>query len=91
MNILMLSEKGDNISLAYKLANEGHTIELYLKNINVADDIHLSKSIKVISSWRPTLKYIDFVICDGTGFGFRAEDIGALGKPVLCASQGSDL
>lgn len=89
MRILMISKEGDGCGLAYRLDQEGHTVDLWIKNQEYKDA--LRGFVNRIDSWRPSLAKADLVICDAVGFSQYEEIFQRMGKPYLCCSPIADI
>jgi len=89
MQILMLSESGDGLGLANRLINEGHVVDVFIK------ELQYEKAGEGIvgrpASWRPALKKADLVITDMVGFGRYESFIKDFGKPLFGCSPLMDL
>jgi phosphoribosylamine--glycine ligase len=89
MRILILSKEGDGCGLAYRLDQEGHTVDLWIKNKEY--DNALVGYVNRPDSWRPWVAKADLIICDMVGFSQYADVFQRYGKPVLCCNQIGDV
>lgn len=89
MRILIISKEGDGCGLAYRLNQEGHTVDLWIKNSEYKED--LKGYVNRIESWRPYAAKADLVLCDMVGFAQYAEFFQRLGKPTLCCNPIGDI
>lgn len=89
MKVLIISKEGDACGVAWKLAKEGHHVDLYIKR---QDYVRALKGVvNRVESFRPYVASADFVICDMVGFSQYAPLFKRIGKPVLGCSEIADL
>lgn len=89
MKVLMLSKEGDGCGIAWKLIQEGHHVDLWIKN---PDYSHALKGIaNRVESFRPKIADADLVICDLVGFSEYAPLFKRLGKPTLGCLEIADM
>lgn len=85
----MLSKEGDGCGVAWKLTQEGHSVDLWIKQPEYS---HALKGIvNRIPSFRPHVADADLVICDLVGFSEYAPLFKRLGKPMLGCSEIADM
>lgn len=89
MRVLILSKEGDGAGVAWKLVQEGHTVDLWIKNTQYS---HALKGIvNRVPSFRPHIADADLVICDLVGFSEYTPLFKRLGKPILGCSDMADV
>lgn len=89
MRVLILSKEGDGCSLAWQLVQEGHHVDLWIKDLAYRDV--LRGMVNRVESFRPCVSKADLVICDMVGFSIHAPMIQKLGKPLLCCNELMDV
>ena len=67
MKILVLSKNGDGLGLAYRMANEGNEVKVFIKKKGY--EYTGLNMVEIIPSFRPELTWAEFILCDSTGFG----------------------
>ena len=88
MRVLILSKEADGTSICYKLAKEGHHVDLWIADARFKDA--LRGFVNRPLSWRPLVASADLIICDMVGFSQYASLFQRLGKPVLCCNATAD-
>lgn len=73
MNILMLSKNGDGLGIAQKLVEEGHEVNVWIKEPGFK--FAGMGIVNRVTGWRPHLPSADFVIADMVGFGNIAKTL----------------
>ena len=67
MRVLLISNKGDGLGIAWNMLEDGHDVYLTMDHPGVGD---VGKGLyHRHKSWRPLLNKVDFIICDGVGMG----------------------
>lgn len=85
MRILQLSKDGDGLGIANRLALEGHSIDLYIKNERYA---RCGKGlVNRVSGWQQAARKADLIICDMVGFGRFEEMLQQTNKPYLACNR----
>ena len=89
MKILFLSNRGHGISLAQRMAFEGHSVYVFVKGQGAE---RLGEGlVNRITSWRPRLMDCDLVVCDSPGFGSQAKVLRGNGRPVFACNRLADM
>lgn len=88
MRVLIISKEGDGCGLAYKLDQEGHTVDLWIKDR--AYSHALKGFVNRPESWRPHVAAADLIICDMVGFSQHEALFQRLGKPYISCSPIGD-
>src|SRR6266550_6232185 len=81
MRVLMLSQGGDGLGVAQRLALEGHNVDLW-----IADDRYARAGRGIVNrvpNWRSALRRADLVVSDCVGFGRWEDVVQASNKPML--------
>src|SRR3989344_8740853 len=73
--------------LAWKVKNEGHQVNYWIKN---ATDEYDGFVEKVGGSWEDHIKWADVVVFDDVGFGKDADKLRKEGKAVVGGSEFTD-
>lgn len=81
MKILFLSQKGDGLGVADRLAQEGHDVRFWTHDLFCVKD--LSGIVARIDTWRPSVTWCDLCISDLAGFARFREVFEKYGKPTL--------
>lgn len=79
MRILLLSENGEGLSIANKIASEGHTVNCFIKGNGLSG----SGLINLIGSWRPLVGKSNMVIATSPGLDGAYELLSRLGIPTI--------
>lgn len=89
MRVLMISKEGDGCGIAWRLTQEGHHVDLWVKRPEYS---HALKGIvNRVNSFRPYVADADLVLCDLVGFSEYASLFKRLGKPALGCSEVADM
>jgi len=89
VKILFLSSEGSGISLAQRMASEGHSVYVFVRGIG-AENVG-SGIVNRVPAWRPSLMESDLVVCDSPGFGNYAKVLRGNGRPVFACNRLADL
>jgi len=88
MKILLLSNEGAGLGVAWRMMREGHYTYVSVKAPGFADaglGIH-----HTVASWRPVLNDVDFVVADAPGYGKYTDLFRQRGKATFGISLLSD-
>lgn len=90
MRVLIISKEGDGCGIAWRMVEEGHQVDLWIKHPDYAKA--LQGIVNRVESFRPYVSQADLIICDLVGFSSYAPLFSRLGKPTLgCNSMGDIL
>lgn len=81
MRFLLLSKAGSLSPIAYRLAKEGHSVDMWIEDKSCVS--LMSGFVNRPTSWRPIVADADMVICDSGDFAQYESLFKRLGKPVL--------
>lgn len=89
MKILFLSTEGAGLSLARRMAEEGHSVATFVRRVGAE---RLGEGIvSRVHAWRPTLMDSDLVVCDSPGFGTYSKVLRGNGRPVFGCNYLADI
>lgn len=88
MKVLILSKEGDGLGLAQRVADEGHSVRMFIQNKQYAKAGQ--GLISRVESWRPHIGWSDLVVADMAGFGIYEDTVKRFGKPSLGVSRVAD-
>lgn len=92
MKILFLSSQGDGISLAQRMASEGHSVHVFVRGHGGSGaDVLGTGFVNRVQTWRPNLMDSDLVVCDSPGFGNYAKVLRGNGRPVFACNRLADM
>ena len=89
-SILILSEKGEGIPLALRLADENHIVKLWIKNAESKTLLEGYKNPSKVSNPKAMLDQYDLVIADTFGLGQLCDEFIEKGKAVIGGGSFND-
>jgi phosphoribosylamine--glycine ligase len=89
-SILILSEKGDGIPLALRLADENHIVKLWIKNAESKTLLEDYKNPSKVSNPKAMLDQYDLVVADTFGLGQLCDEFIEKKKSVIGGGSFND-
>lgn len=81
MNVLMLSKQGRGLTVADKIAREGHPVKVWIRYPRCT--VSGTGIVERVHSFRPHISWANLVIGDEPGFGMYSPLLGRSGKPTI--------
>lgn len=81
MRVLLLSKMGDGAGLAWRLSEEGHSVDLWIKSPGYSR--MLRGVTNRVDSFRPYISRADLILCDTVGFSSLLPLLSSFNKPIL--------
>jgi phosphoribosylamine--glycine ligase len=88
MKILVISEAGDGLGLAWRMSQEGHNVTVALKYPNFKRSGQ--GLYNRVQAWRPLMDESEFILCDSLGYGAHERLLHRRGRVVYGANQFED-
>ncbi len=87
-NVLFISKYGEILDLAYAMAQEGHTVRMFIEEKSCREIGY--GFVAKVQDWRKHKDWADLFIFDYTGFGRICEELRGEGKLVVGGSLYTD-